>query len=482
MRAKTSLKIAALLSFAAFLSLLATIIVNLWFMGRGDQQILALFGQSLQYRIRCDHPESSPIFNPNGNLIDDHLQLNTLLFDETSKMIASNWSHKNQHPIPANIEQAKRLVAEASQKPLFFGPGPWVSITNICQRPWTLFVNDPNNKLFRITIFNRQRNLFILTSLSFAVLIFSFWFYLSSKGQEATEVLRSFTRGQLDAQLRIRKWERSFELLHEFNRMANQLKNLFLRNRNLELSRSELLTELAHDTRTPIASLRSALDTLGEFHVQMNQKQLEQILDHMNQDLAYFSNLIEDLFLLSELDSMEDAPPNDTVNLSQLLSASVDLVFHRSNTTTKDSLCIKTALNENCTIAGDGHLIQRMLQNFLENARRYAIKNVLVELRISETLAHIAIQNDSRPLSETELKSWGEKRKSRIINNQRTQAHTSLGLGSSIGCRIAALHGGHARIEQQVSASNNQQALITVHVQLPIAPDRDQAAIPTSDD
>ena len=254
--------------------------------------------------------------------------------------------------------------------------------------------------------------MYLFTSLGFSLLILSFAFYLSFKGKQATTVLRSFGTGQLDARLKIYKWEQSFELLHEFNRMADQLSQLFSRLEKLELSRSELISELAHDTRTPLASLRSGIDTFQEFGANLSENQKTQLLNNLSSDLDYFSRLVDDLFLLAELDSKSERLDDQLLDLRELLkdlAQKCDL-FDES----REVLLSFPKEQEAFELYADLYFLRRMLINLLTNAKNYSLSKIEIALSFEEGMCTVEISNDSLMLSEQTITSGAKEKESDV--------------------------------------------------------------------
>jgi signal transduction histidine kinase len=448
----------------AIAGLVAAVAMNLLHLGRADRELLTMVANLLRHQISCSNPQDSALFRGDVRMLNERLNLNALLFDSSGHLIAAVWPESNQMMQPSSYQQAIILFEDSKYQPLFRGTGAWAIEQNICAEGWTLFLNDTDNALFEQVVFERQRTMYLFTSFGFAALILAFGFYLSSKGKQATRVLRSFAKGDLQERLSIFRWERSFELLHEFNRMAEKLSGLFERIHRLELSRSQLISELAHDTRTPLASLRSGVDTLREFGESLSQMQLDRILSNMSHDLDYFTTLVDDLFLLAELDSKSENLDLQAVDVNALL------IQVANNLRLCDGdLRFESYLEPNdgpLSIEGDQLLLQRMLVNLLGNAQRYGRSKIKLSARPSNDKCVIEITNDSQPLSEEQLHSWGMKRRIKHHDMDQPSARASLGLGSSIACRIAEIHSGIAGIEQSMSENENC-TLVKVTVCLP---------------
>ena len=448
MMKQQSLKLPFALLITAFFSLCTGVIFNLLLNGKADHQFLKSIATLARMGVDCKTPQKSALFNP-LNPVYSGQNINAVLYDSNGKLVAKNWPSGEQVSVPKTLIEMRLRYLRSLTLASFVFEGAWVKLNNICEKGWILYVNDPNNNLFAQHVYRRIKTVFLATCASFIIFFLSLWLYLSAKSREATTVLREFSKGHLDVRISVRSWEKSFDLLLEFNRMAEQVADLFTKVQNLEMSRSQLISELAHDTRTPIASLLSALDTLGEFSDSMSHEQKERLIENMRADLNYFARLVEDLFLLSEIDSKSYLNRQEPVNIVGISEKSWDAIFHDGFGDLNCKLVFHEGLKKDHTLVGDLVLLQRMLRNLLENARRYAISWVEMKVTTAGEKWSIMISNDSKPMNSDELKEWGHKRKKRIIRASGSHLHTSLGLGSSIAKRIAEVHGGSIEINQE---------------------------------
>ncbi|SMF43948.1 sensor histidine kinase [Pseudobacteriovorax antillogorgiicola] len=467
MKTKTNLKAITGLVFVSFLSLFITIAINIATKGRADFALLAVVADTARFSLNCTKPEESPLFLQPLHLPHSETQIDAWLFDRNGMLLAENRASSSSESIITNKRQAESYYQSAMLKPLIWNGGAWAKIDSLCNLNWTLFIHDPQNRIFKSTFYGRQRNLFVLVASSYAALIFLAWYYLRIKGNEAMLVLRKFSEGKLDVRLQIRSWEKSIELYHEFNKMASEVARLFDQVKSLEDQRSQSLRELAHDTRTPIASLISGLDTLREFSDSMEDQQKQKIYCNMQADLEYFSRLIEDLFLLSEIDSFSSDKNATQIDLWRLLEEAWNQIFRHEDH--DSNLEVKLVMEKQpCKFVGSRILIQRMVINLLENAKRYGVSWVTCSARIKDRLWILEITNDSYPLALNLLESWGHKRQQRLITESGSRPHTSLGLGSAIAKRIAESHRGGATIDQIINEDTALLAKVRITVVLPL--------------
>ena len=106
-------------------------------------------------------------------------------------------------------------------------------------------------------------------------------------------------------------------------------------------------------------------------------------------------------------------------------------------------------------VRGDIHLLRRMIRNALENAASFARTKINITLS-EEGLKNwtLTIDDDGPGFSHEILKSFGERRVSRVLQHVDSQnARLSVGLGSVILKTVAQVHGGKVKAENRGTQS-----------------------------
>jgi two-component system sensor histidine kinase MtrB len=288
---------------------------------------------------------------------------------------------------------------------------------------------------------------------------------MRKKGREAREVLAQIRDGALGSRLQTRFWEPRLALIMEFNRMAAAVEDSFSRLHQMEERRARLLSELAHDVRTPLASLRAAAETLSEFHAQLTEEQRQNLHQDLMLDVLYFQRLIDDLLILAQMDRLDTAAPQQSSDIQMILKSVWSRMVEQYPQLSL-TLNWPEPRSESIQVPGDEHLVRRLLQNTMDNAFHYAQTYVRCELLGGPHQLILKVSNDARPLLAEDLQNWGHKRRQRIITEKAGQAHTSLGLGSSIIVGVSRHLGGQARLEQ-IHTNPEDHAHVTVIIELP---------------
>lgn len=252
----------------------------------------------------------------------------------------------------------------------------------------------------------------------------------------ADEVIGELQGGNLKARFPIRSGDEIGSAMARFNRMAEEIEQLVVRLQAAETSRNFLLQELTHDLRTPVAALRSLLDTI--FTETQMKEPIRELADLAGKEIDYVSRLVEDLLLLSQVSEPKYKPASRPLDLLELLQEEGGaLALRRSG---EVSFSWESDLDE-ALVVGDEHLLRRLARNALENAFSFAGGSVSVRAEREGGFVAVTIRDDGPGFDADALARFGERRTQRAIN-KNNDGRLSLGLGSVIMKAVVSLHRG----------------------------------------
>lgn len=447
----------AILTGASVLGLGFAWLMNVTLFGRPHGALLQLMAETAASGIDCEAPAQSPLFRQNA----DQGTLHYILLDAQGHRLG-------QH---GHISEEEAAVREAPAQSRWRADNPlrresvWVKVANVCGKDWTLWAWDPENETYRHLLLPRQIILVVSCSSSIILVVLLAYLFLRRKGQEARKVLASIRDGALGSRLVTRFWEPRLSLIMEFNHMAAAVEDSFARLHQLEERRARLLSELAHDVRTPLASVRAAAETLSEFHAQLTWEQRQTLHQTLMLDVLYFQRLIDDLLILAQMERLDTTAPQQSTDLKMILESLWPRMTEQYPALSA-IMVWPDPRPKTLIVPGDEPLVRRLLQNTVDNAFHYAQTYVALHIMCDDRQLTLKISNDSPPLSPEDLQNWGHKRRQRIITEKAGQPHTSLGLGSSIIVGVSRHLGGTARLEQN-HTNPAELAQITVIITLP---------------
>jgi signal transduction histidine kinase len=207
--------------------------------------------------------------------------------------------------------------------------------------------------------------------------------------------------------------------------------------------RRELIANVSHDLRTPLALIHSYAEMMRDFPDEITPEQLETIMDEAKRLTALVNDLLELSKLESEIGrikitafSITEGVETTVARMNELLKAEgFDIAFERG---------------ENIVVNGDKPKLERAFYNLLINAANYSGENksVLVRQTVSENAVRISVIDHGEGIAEEELPFiWYRYYKS---GKAHRRGVAGLGLGLSIVKRIMELHGGEYGVESEL--------------------------------
>ena len=248
-------------------------------------------------------------------------------------------------------------------------------------------------------------NILVFVDIFVLILIFLYILKLLSPLKIITKQLTNFANGDLSSRIDIKSNDEIGILANSFNKMASNLENLIT-------TREELLRDIGHELRTPIAKGKFAIEKIDDF----SQKEL---LKKIFKDLEVLTNE------LIELEKLNSTKLNiTTFKAETLIVESLEKLY------LDDESKIEINIQEDFKINGDLYYLSIVLKNLIDNALKYATS---YPIQIDVKLNTISVSNKGKELSkqlEYYLKPF----------TQELSQRDGFGLGLSIVKKIIDKH------------------------------------------
>ena len=223
------------------------------------------------------------------------------------------------------------------------------------------------------------------------------------------------------------------------NRAERERAEAALEKTSKELQRSARFSaNTSHQLKTPVTVLRAGLEELRS-HENLTPEGREEIAALIHQTFR-ITSIIEDLLLLSQMDAGRLQIAFSSVDLSHLLDAQMDDL-----SALPDGVDAK--VESDCAtvqIAGEKHYVALILQNLLENARKYNRPGgrIRISCREEEDWAILTIGNTGRSIPGPAREHIFE----RFHRGSVEEDIAGHGLGLNLARELARLHGGDLRL------------------------------------
>ena len=203
-----------------------------------------------------------------------------------------------------------------------------------------------------------------------------------------------------------------------------------------ERMKTELITNVSHDIKTPLTSIVSYVDLLKK--EPMPTDQAKEYLDVLDRQAARLKKLIEDLVEASKASTGSLTVNFQPTDVNVLLSQSAG--EYQEKLAARDLTLVLTPAEEAPWISADGQLLWRVFENLLSNAQKYAMPGTRVYLSCQATEAEVAVT--FRNISATPLNISAEELMDRFVRGDAARSTEGSGLGLSIARDLTQLQHG----------------------------------------
>jgi two-component system OmpR family sensor kinase len=250
-------------------------------------------------------------------------------------------------------------------------------------------------------------------------------------------------------------------LVSTFRQMAERIEAQVKSLKEEDTMRRELVANVSHDLRTPLATLRGYVETLLIKNESLSSKERQNYLDITLRHCRRLSNLVSDLFDLSKLEAKDWNLHAEAFSLGELVQ---DVVQKFRLQAEKKEIRVHTSMDTGILfVHADIALIERVLENLLENAIRHTPVegSVGVVLRQEQDGVAVEVSDTGSGIREDELPKIFD-RFHQLDRSQRDEAGHS-GLGLAITKKILELHGSTIRVSSRQGEGTTFTFSLPVH-------------------
>ncbi len=224
-----------------------------------------------------------------------------------------------------------------------------------------------------------------------------------------------------------------------FNRMADRIDAQVEELKATDAKRREMVANVSHDLRTPLTSLHGYIETLLLKKNVLSEEECEQYLNIANNQSKQLINLVSELFELAKLDSTETMLNLEAFSLMDLMQ---DVVQKFRLTAEKQNIMLDIEVEDNIPFAyGDIGMIQRVLDNLIENAIRHTPETGKISLSFlaASDKITVSVADTGCGIPEEDLSNIFDR--FYRLEKSRQPGNGNAGLGLAIARRIMELHG-----------------------------------------
>jgi two-component system OmpR family sensor kinase len=225
-----------------------------------------------------------------------------------------------------------------------------------------------------------------------------------------------------------------------FEDMAKRISEQIAKLRQTDALRRELVANVSHDLRTPLASLQGYLETLMLKDAELSEEEKRNYLDVAMKHAIHLSELVGDLFELAKLEANEVKPHLEPFALQELVQ---DVIHKFELKARQHDVQLSQHLEKDPPyVFGDIGLIERVLDNLLDNALRHTPRggSVTVVLTPHENTVSLEVIDTGCGIAPQDMPHIFDRFYAPTKSGHSGTEGTGLGL--AIARHIVELHGG----------------------------------------
>jgi len=238
------------------------------------------------------------------------------------------------------------------------------------------------------------------------------------------------------------------ELGLQFNTMAEKINQQIDELRRMDGMRREMVANVSHDLRTPLTTMRGYLETLLLKNDELSEADQKQYLQTALLHSQRLGNLVEELFELARLDSCESVVYSEPFSMGELVQDVAQSFELRAQ---QKKIHLEVNLNPQVPLVyGDIGMMQRVLENLLENGLRHTPGGgrVSINVDLDSTKVVVRVADNGCGIPEKDVPRIFERF---YQQDKNTSDNNSAGLGLAIVKRILELHGSVIKVRSELN-------------------------------
>ncbi len=275
---------------------------------------------------------------------------------------------------------------------------------------------------------------FIVTAIA-GLLLF---FLLTRRLRKVIRAVGHFEQGDLSTRIVSSSADEIGQLSEAFNRMAGTIDANIEEIKKNDQLRRDLIANISHDLRSPLASVQGYLETIMIKDKQLSPEQRQDYLQTTHKNIQRLNRLVSELLELSRLDARQVKPQVEEFSIAELVQDVIQK-FQPQAERKKISLEAKFA-SVVSPVKADIGMIERALSNLIENALMYTPEKGHVAIELTDEINKVSVEVcDNGPgIAEEDIPHIFD----RFYRGDKSRTSEGTGLGLAITRKIIEAHDG----------------------------------------
>lgn len=220
------------------------------------------------------------------------------------------------------------------------------------------------------------------------------------------------------------------------------------RQKKLEVVRKDFVANVSHELRTPLSVIKGYVETLVDNHREIPLEDRERFLRTIQRHTERLNSLLEDLLVLSRLESINPGLRRESTSLESLMRAVID--DYRARPTAANHHLVVDVDQAIDLLLIDPLKITQVLENLIDNALKYSAKDSKIDVtaKLHSCEVEVCVRDNGAGIPAEDLPHIFER--FYRVDKGRSRDKGGTGLGLSIVKHIVQLHGGKVRVESML--------------------------------
>ncbi len=240
----------------------------------------------------------------------------------------------------------------------------------------------------------------ILVSILFAALLlglgilFVVWYFFVRPFNDLKVFAEHVSKGNLDLPLKMRKHNYFGAFTESFDRMREELKKASEREIEASRSKKELVAELSHDIKTPVATIQATCEVMEVKYKDKDPDILEKV-EVIKAKASSVDRLIDNMFKAT-LDELEELKVEQTEESSKILADIISELRFYGTVETKNEV-------PECLVYADRLRLEQVIDNIAGNSFKYAGTPLEIEFSDDAENLHVLFMDRGQGVPEEEI-------------------------------------------------------------------------------
>ena len=272
---------------------------------------------------------------------------------------------------------------------------------------------------------------------------------LTRRLQRMTRAVTRFAQGNYSSRVEMASDDEIGQLAGAFDQMADTIVANMEELQKTDDLRRELVANVSHDLRSPLASIQGYLETILIKEETLSPEERQKYLEIIFNNTTMLSKLVGELFELSKLEAKQITPVPEPFSMAELAQ---DVVMKFQPMAEASRIRIEAVLPKGLPLVhADLALVERALSNLIDNAIRYTEAGgvVKVELEKQGETVGVIVSDTGEGIPAEDLPRIFEK--FYHVDKSRTRKHSGAGLGLAIAEKILEIHDSQIQVRSIVN-------------------------------